>query len=363
MATSTSVPTSRFDGKLDALLRRELSQSEYERLVATEVCISVPRGSGKRTHGHVIIGPSHLYFAPIPVKKIRLLLALSDILSVAVIDDQPDFLSGKEQECTVHLSIEYKQNDQTTPTSSPNKKNLLTTSPTHSLKLTRPPAVSHDGEGQKKPEWLDLFLLQSETLFVSYLNFHLEDFQLGKRQYNTLILDKEGATQRYHSLKSDLYSAQTIQESAKLYLELSSALGLYFQLKLLYWQDNGELLLESLKDMKKWNESPLADVLEYKVIITEVILKVFQDTLVSKPKLSLLKRNNGQTLCELSECLLDAFVTDSLSDGKLMDELSVNCCAILYELSRVIQQVRLTAASSPPKHSQTVVLSIGHIKE
>ena len=85
MATSTNITTSRFDGKLDALLRRELSQSEYERLVATEVCISVPRGSGKRTHGHVIIGPSHLYFAPIPVKKIRLLLALSDILSVAVV--------------------------------------------------------------------------------------------------------------------------------------------------------------------------------------------------------------------------------------------------------------------------------------
>ena len=83
--TSTSVTTSRFDGKLDALLRRELSQSEYERLVATEVCISVPRGSGKRSHGHVIIGPSHLYFAPIPVKRIRLLLALSDVLSVTVV--------------------------------------------------------------------------------------------------------------------------------------------------------------------------------------------------------------------------------------------------------------------------------------
>lgn len=53
-----------------------------------------------------------------------------------------------------------------------------------------------------------------------------------------------------------------IHESAKLYLELSSALGSYFQLKLLLWQDNGELLFEGLKDMKKWRDSTPADILE-----------------------------------------------------------------------------------------------------
>lgn len=77
--------SSRFDGKLDALLRRELHPSDYERIVGTEVCISVSRGSGKKAHGHVIIGPSHLFFAPIPVKRVKPLLLLSDVSSVSVV--------------------------------------------------------------------------------------------------------------------------------------------------------------------------------------------------------------------------------------------------------------------------------------
>lgn len=74
----------RFDGKLDAVLRRELPLSDYERIVATEVCIQVSH-KGKKAHGHVIIGPSHLYFAVIPVKHVQSLLKLSDVVSMTTV--------------------------------------------------------------------------------------------------------------------------------------------------------------------------------------------------------------------------------------------------------------------------------------
>lgn len=84
MAAAQQQGVRRFDGKLDGVLRRELSVVTYERIVATEVCILVT-SAGKRTHGHVILGWNYLYFAPIPVKNLRPLLKLSDIVSIATV--------------------------------------------------------------------------------------------------------------------------------------------------------------------------------------------------------------------------------------------------------------------------------------
>lgn len=74
----------RREGKLDALLRKELSALDYERVVATEVCVCVfPRG--KKVHGHVVLEGNYLTFVPIPVKKAQRLTKLIDIVSTSMV--------------------------------------------------------------------------------------------------------------------------------------------------------------------------------------------------------------------------------------------------------------------------------------
>ena len=71
----------RFDGKLDALLRKNLSFELYERLIAIESCIVVTHG-GKKALRHVILGHTELYFAEVPPKSLKRALRLNDVLSV-----------------------------------------------------------------------------------------------------------------------------------------------------------------------------------------------------------------------------------------------------------------------------------------
>ena len=81
MATGSS---ERRDAKLDALLRRVLQEQEYDRIVATEVCIVVfPRG--KKVHGHVVLEGSYISFVPITVKNIQRLVELSAVVSSQIV--------------------------------------------------------------------------------------------------------------------------------------------------------------------------------------------------------------------------------------------------------------------------------------
>ena len=59
----------------------------------------------------------------------------------------------------------------------------------------------------------------------------------------------------------ELLSSESLEDSAKLYVELSHAVDRYFQLKMLFWQ-NSELLEHLIDDLDKKKETNLLDYIE-----------------------------------------------------------------------------------------------------
>lgn len=59
----------------------------------------------------------------------------------------------------------------------------------------------------------------------------------------------------------ELLSSESVEDSAKLYVEMSLAVDRYFQLKVLLWQ-NSELLQHFIEDLDKKKETNLLDHIE-----------------------------------------------------------------------------------------------------
>lgn len=70
-----------------------------------------------------------------------------------------------------------------------------------------------------------------------------------------------GISQHFLSLKMELLSSESVEDSAKLYVEMSLAVDRYFQLKVLLWQ-NSELLQHFIEDLDKKKETNLLDHIE-----------------------------------------------------------------------------------------------------
>ena len=98
----------RYDGKLDNFLMQSLAEDEYERIATSEPCVVVC-GEEKPAHKHAIVGHQHLYLTQFPPKKLKIAVQLEDVTSIQILDDLPDFLSGKEREGTTHVQIKYRR--------------------------------------------------------------------------------------------------------------------------------------------------------------------------------------------------------------------------------------------------------------
>ena len=81
MARQLQHETKRFDGRLDTLLRRNLSPSKCERVISSELCVVVTP-EGKRAPSHVVIGHRQLYLTEIPPMTLNKALRLEDVVSV-----------------------------------------------------------------------------------------------------------------------------------------------------------------------------------------------------------------------------------------------------------------------------------------
>lgn len=76
----------RYDCKLYSLLKRELSTADYEQILYVEICVYLSQ-KGSRAHGYAVIGPGHLYFVPVPIKRgdIRTIIKITDIISMTLV--------------------------------------------------------------------------------------------------------------------------------------------------------------------------------------------------------------------------------------------------------------------------------------
>ncbi|KAL5516690.1 hypothetical protein EMCRGX_G002090 [Ephydatia muelleri] len=141
----------RYDGKLDNFLLQSLSEDEYERIATSELCVVVCPEE-KPAHKHVIVGHQHLYMTQFPPKNLKIAVHLEDVTSIRMLDDLPDFLSGKEREGTTHVQIKYRR------TAGKEAKGLLkaaasnlTISPSPSSSPSPSPKLLRNGLTRKSP--------------------------------------------------------------------------------------------------------------------------------------------------------------------------------------------------------------------
>ncbi|KAK6177718.1 hypothetical protein SNE40_015764 [Patella caerulea] len=94
------------NSKLESFLKRAITEEKYERIRAYESCIVVSEKDNK-SFKFVILGDDSIFLAENPPKAIQEAVHLKDVISVELVNDYPEFLSGSERENTQHLAITH----------------------------------------------------------------------------------------------------------------------------------------------------------------------------------------------------------------------------------------------------------------
>ncbi|CAL8340005.1 unnamed protein product [Arctogadus glacialis] len=110
MARVSSVDVlSRRNSKLDSFLKRNTERGVYERIRAYEPCVVISEAVNK-VYMHVILSDECVYLAEYPPRKLTAVLSFSQIRNIALVNDLPDFLSGKDREYSQHVCVLYSTN-------------------------------------------------------------------------------------------------------------------------------------------------------------------------------------------------------------------------------------------------------------
>ncbi|XP_051546996.1 uncharacterized protein C12orf56 homolog [Myxocyprinus asiaticus] len=135
------------NSKLDSFLKRNTSCDLYERIRSCEPCVVVS-GSVKKVFMHVILSDERIYLSEYHPRALREALSFRDITSIELINDLPDFLSGRDRErslhiCVVHTAKNAGKKSKRPKGSSQNKPECPSVSPSQRHDL----GVRHSMEG------------------------------------------------------------------------------------------------------------------------------------------------------------------------------------------------------------------------
>ncbi|XP_072125547.1 uncharacterized protein C12orf56 homolog isoform X1 [Mobula birostris] len=97
-------PFKRHD-KLDFFLKRHLDESVFNKIRMYEACIVVTEKKHKKTFDFVILTDECIYLTQNPPKTIHEAVHLGDVVAIELVDDYPDFLSGRDRESAQHIRI------------------------------------------------------------------------------------------------------------------------------------------------------------------------------------------------------------------------------------------------------------------
>ncbi|KAK1134402.1 hypothetical protein AOXY_G38256 [Acipenser oxyrinchus oxyrinchus] len=92
--------------KLDSFLKRNLEQSVYERVRACEACVVISE-TVKKVFMYVVLSDHCIYLTENPPKTIQAAVHFKDISGIELVNDFPDFLSGRDRESAQHIRILY----------------------------------------------------------------------------------------------------------------------------------------------------------------------------------------------------------------------------------------------------------------
>lgn len=92
--------------KFDNFLRKKLDDQTYHRVRGYEACIACWEKESK-AFKYVVLTDEHVLLTENPPRTITQVVCLRNVLSINLVDDYPDFLSGSERLNTLHLTVQH----------------------------------------------------------------------------------------------------------------------------------------------------------------------------------------------------------------------------------------------------------------
>ncbi|KAF5880122.1 hypothetical protein DAT39_023376, partial [Clarias magur] len=96
----------RSNSKLETFLKRHTHRDAHERIHYYEACVVVSEELDK-VFMHVLLTDDSIYLSEYQPRTLTRALHFSLILYIELVNDLPDFLSGKDQERSLHIRIVY----------------------------------------------------------------------------------------------------------------------------------------------------------------------------------------------------------------------------------------------------------------
>uniref|UniRef100_A0A667ZSS5 Si:ch211-258f14.2 n=1 Tax=Myripristis murdjan TaxID=586833 RepID=A0A667ZSS5_9TELE len=96
----------RRNSKLESFLKRNTDRAVYDRIRAYEPCVVVSESVNK-VYMHVVLTDECVYLTQYPPRTLTAAVSLSRVREISLINDLPDFLTGKERERSQHIRIVY----------------------------------------------------------------------------------------------------------------------------------------------------------------------------------------------------------------------------------------------------------------
>ncbi|KAI3366613.1 hypothetical protein L3Q82_009294 [Scortum barcoo] len=97
---------SRRNVRLDSFLKRNTDRTVYDRIRASEPCVVVSDTVNK-VYMHVVLSDERVYLTEYPPRALTAAFSFSRVRDIALVNDLPDFLSGKDREVCQHIRITY----------------------------------------------------------------------------------------------------------------------------------------------------------------------------------------------------------------------------------------------------------------
>ena len=154
-------------------------------------------------------------------------------------------------------------------------------------------------------------------------------------------------------MKHELLATKKIEVLAQLFMELNIACRKHLIIKRLFW-DSSELLELCLQQMmthlhpQQSSKEHVSDVMEYCIIILELLYHVLQESFMCYRRLEVLFHHRGQLALSLLEILANsaqisattAAIGSNKEELSLSAELSEKVFCVLSELLRAVHQLK-----------------------
>ncbi|XP_075886103.1 uncharacterized protein C12orf56 homolog isoform X2 [Nelusetta ayraudi] len=97
---------SRRNIRLDSFLKRNTEPAVYEGIGACEPCVVVSESVNK-VYMHAVLGDERVYLTEYPPRTLATAFTFGRVREIELVNDFPDFLSGKDRELCQHIRITY----------------------------------------------------------------------------------------------------------------------------------------------------------------------------------------------------------------------------------------------------------------